>query len=748
MKINLPVAAFFFLTLASQAQSKWDKSIAKAEAAYEIGSYKSASILLEKFKKKVNAKLGARNQYTPTIYFLQAKYELASGLPNDFETDLQNALNAGLTFYSENSEKYGTMMIDAAELYNLNGSYRLAKDYLGRAAKILDAGKFMTESIKARWDLIMAETLTGQGFYNESLALARSRETYFARRAIKQETVSDGKGGLKSRKIPPAELTQRFDDYARLLTLIGNTYGKQGKLTSSDSAFAYAETWIDKNPGDHTIAYVRNQLYNANMLVENGNENLPKNMEYDRTLLILKTFFKPSHYLGIQTYEEYLKELRRTDLNARYYNTKLEYEKMIDKEFSSKSIYQVRLKAVEFDTKLSRDKTKDLENGAVNVINNTASLPHNNILTTEILDFLVAFSVQEKRYANVENYLKDIVAIKTELYGAEAPEMHLAKLRLANFYIDYTNKISDAGKIYDESFSKIVEKEIGASHKDHLDILNHLAIYYELTDQYTLAVKTLQKASRVARSKYDDKDYKYGEELTRIARLQIRLGQYEEADKSITQSLAILEEFRKEGTKKGLLVEAIDTQATLFGIKGLFDEATDALNRSGKIIRKADGYLGIDDLSTAQNLSSLYIQLGLYSETRDMLDHLIAEYEKIYGAQSIRLIDPLVNKGKLLLAEGDYTGADKIALRANQLATSIYTEKSTKTAPTQKLLSDVDYTIGDYDNAETNIEKALASQEKQFGRNHIDVAKSLAQLALIKFYKGDDKKEVEKIMPG
>ncbi|MEJ0055603.1 MAG: tetratricopeptide repeat protein [Bacteroidota bacterium] len=85
-------------------------------------------------------------------------------------------------------------------------------------------------------------------------------------------------------------------------------------------------------------------------------------------------------------------------------------------------------------------------------------------------------------------------------------------------------------------------------------------------------------------------------------------------------------------------------------------------------------------------------------------------------------------------------------MRANQIAINIYTEKSTKAAPTQKLLSDIDYTIGDYDKAESNILKALASQEKQFGRNHIDVAKSLSQLGLIKFYKGDNKKDVEKTM--
>ena len=748
MKIKIVLSVFLSLALssASLAQSKWDKSIAKAEALYVTGAYGKAKSALEKFKKKVNAKLGAQNQYTPTIFFLQAKYDLASGMPLDFENNLRDALSANRTLNTEHSEKYGTMLMDAAELFILNGSFRVAKEYLSNAKKILEGGDYMKEPMKARWDILMAEALAGQGFWNESIALARGQEIYYAKRAVKQETVSDGKGGLASRKIPPAELDQRFNEYARLLTLLGNAYGRQGNLHSSDSAFGFATTWIKKNLGEHNLAYIRNQFLTANMLVENGNENLPKDLEYDRTLLILKTFFKPTHYLGIQLYEEYLKELMRTENNARYYNTKLEYEKMINKEFPAKSIYQVRLKAVEFDTRMNKDKTTNLESQALNVATNTPNLPHNNIVTADVLDFLTGLAIYSKKYPNAEVYLKDIVAIKSDLYGSDAPEVHLAQLRLANYYLDYTNKISDAGKIYEDSYEKVLGKEIGAWHKDHLDILNHLALYYELSDQYKKAIATLDKASLVARSKYDDKDFKYGEELTRIAKLELKLGQYEEAEKNINKSLTILEEYRKEENRKGLLVEAYDTQAALFGIKGLFDEAEDALERSGKIISKADGDLGIDELSNAQDLASLFIQLGRYSDTGAMLTHLIGEYQKIYGPESMRLIGPLVNKGKLLLAEGDYPAADKIALRANQIAIKTYTEKSTKTAATQKLLSDIDYAIGDYDKAEDNIVKALASQEKQFGRNHIDVAKSLAQLALIKFYKGDNKDDVEKIM--
>ncbi|MDZ7650514.1 MAG: hypothetical protein U5K54_27075 [Cytophagales bacterium] len=57
------------------------------------------------------------------------------------------------------------------------------------------------------------------------------------------------------------------------------------------------------------MAFVRNQFYNANILIENGNETLPKELEYSRTLNNLKIKHSGSHYLGVSIYEEYLREL-------------------------------------------------------------------------------------------------------------------------------------------------------------------------------------------------------------------------------------------------------------------------------------------------------------------------------------------------------------------------------------------------------------------------------------------------------
>jgi len=743
------VWTFFCVTPHVFAQDKWQKMINKAEAAYTIGDYETAISSLEKFRKKSSKKFGQQNQYTPAYYMLLAKYNLASGMIIAFEGNVKAAIDNSILVNKVNTLKHGSILLDAAELNNQNGSYRISREYLNTAKENLEAGNLFSDPIKARWDMDMATALTGQGYFNEALEILQARERYFAGRALRQESYVDEKGSLKSRRLSEDEIDIRFNEYARLLTLLGNTYGQQGNLKSADSAFVFAATWIKKNLGNTSLAYIKNQYYNANVLTENGNETLPKELEYSGLLNDLKANHKASHYFAINLYEAYLRQLvlgENYRNYARFLNTKLEFEKMINSSYDKLSVYRVRLRAVDFDSKLGSDKTKGLENDANNLIANSKGLSRYNTTTIRVIRFVYDLDMQTKNFAGAEKQLSDIIEIKTELYGMDAPETHLARLQLANFYLDNTNKISEANKIYDESYTKIISKQIGAWHKDHLDILNHMAALYELTDKYKEASTTLDKASEVARSKYSDTDYQYGVELNNIARLEIKLGLYEKAEANINKSLKILEDLRKDEVKNIYLIKAIETQAILFGIKGMFDDAEEALSRTAKIIRKSDNLVVLDELSSQKELSTLQIQLGRYANVEDLLNILIPEYEKQYGNNSIRLIEPLVDRGLLTLAVGDYTEAEKIAQRANQIAVSVYGEKSTKTAPVQRLLSDIYYTIGDYDKAETNLEKALVSQESQFGKNHIEVAKSLSQLSLIRFYKGEKLADVEKVM--
>jgi CHAT domain-containing protein/tetratricopeptide (TPR) repeat protein len=735
-------------------QKKYDKMLKKADDLYNAGDYAKASKTLQKFKKAVTTKLGQQNNYMPSFYIRDAKTNLALGVLTGFDGTLENAISSAQTNFGDNSTVYAVTMIEVAEIYNEYGNYRIARDYIQKAKDVLTKSNQMTDALKGRISLAEAEAMIGQGFVNSALEVLKSVDNYFASHAVEKETVVEN-GSIKTKRVDEAELPYRFGDYAKLLTLYGNAYTKKGRISvggddseNVDAAFQAEKAWLkgkDKYLGETSLVPVEYRYYYAMALVENGNKNRESSLHFDNILDDLKKRQKPTSALAHNLYLQLLADLLEEDNRSRYSTVKSEYEKVIDKNFPKASLHRINLQSVEFNARLANEKTKNLEQNALGVLN-SKTLPKNYKTTLQILEFLYTMALTEQRYTNAETYLNQIADAKKDLCGDNSPEYHLAKIRIANFYMDYTNKIDEAIKIYDESYYKFVSHEIGEQHKDLINILNHLAQYYELTDKYSQASKTLRDALDAATSKYSNDDILFGIELNNIAKLQLKLGEYDDAEKNINAALKIIRDKKSDEYTEQIpaLASTLQTQAKLYGIKGLFDDAEDNLERVKKLFKKAN--LVADELTTARELSGLYIQLGKYSDTDDLLTKLIFDTEKIYGRNSIQLIEPLVDKAKILLAKGDYTEGERVALRANQLAVKSYGEASTKTAPTQKILSDIYYTLGDFDKAEDAITKALASQERQFGRNHIEVAKSLSQLALIKFYKGDNRAAVEKLM--
>lgn len=749
IRCSVVLILFAFLVTGTYGQNKkLDKTLKKVDSYYNSGSLPKAQKFLKKFKSGA-IKPGIQGNYIVDYYIREARINLASGILAGFEESLNTAINTSEKTFGPTSNSLATTLIDVAEIFNEYGNFRQSHEYLERSRTILDKSGQLDNVFKARLALVKAEALIGQGFCNEAVRILREVESSLAARAVEKETYVEG-ASIKTKRIPEVELPKRFGDYGKLLTLIATAYGKKGNLPSADSAFQAAHTWIRKNSrfiGETSVLLVRAHFNQAMMLAENNNgmvpEDVEKYLQLDNILADYKKQANPTSFLAHDIYLSYLKEQLEKDNNAKYHNVKSEYEKILRKYFARNSIVHANLKAIEFSARLHKEKTKNLQENALGMLN-SRDVPKNYKTTERILEFLTVVALADKQYTHAESFLKQIVEIKKELFGENSPEYNLARIKLANFYLDFTNNIAEAGKLFTEAYQAI-SKEIGPWHKDHLDILNHLAKYYEITDHYNLASEALDRASDVARSKYSDTDPDYGVELDYIAQLQIKVGQYEKAEANINTALKILEEFRKDEKRVASLVHAIETQARLFGIKGMFDEAETNLERSSKIIRKADVSMA-GDISSAEELSALYIMLGRYGSAQDILETQVPEFVKLFGSQSVRLIEPLVYQGRILLANADYAEAERIALRANDIAVKTYGESSTKTAPTQKLLADIYYTLGDLDKAEANVQKAITSQEKQFGRQHIEVAKLISQLALIKFHKGDNRQLVERLM--
>ncbi|MTI22990.1 CHAT domain-containing protein [Fulvivirga sp. RKSG066] len=740
---------FIFLAQPTFSQSKWEKQLIKVDTEFKEGDYEKANKLLAKFKKKVTKKLGVSNEYMAQYYLRSAKFNIAAGLLIDIDPTIEKALEISTQINGESSQQHALNQLDVADILLLYGNFVEASNYVDRAETTLENANELSDNIKAKIDLKRAQILTGQGYYNEALSFIDSQLNYFRGRAVFKESYVDESGKLKTRRLTEDEVIDRMSDYATLLTTKANAFRKKGVYKSADSAFTRAEEWISSNMDDSSIEYVQNQYLHGKFLVENGLlefSGATKNARFDRTLSKLKKQHEESHYLAFELYETLLKWYLNQDQRAKYRSAKVEYEKAIKRNFKKTSLHNINLETIEFDSDLSKGKTGKIESKANQILASTRSLPKHHAKTMELYDVLYRVSLQKQNFIIAEKYLTDIIEIKKVLYGEESPEYHLSKVELANYYIDHTDKIKEAQQIYEESFFAVVDQQIDDWHKDYVNILNHIALFYQTTDQYQKASDILAKAENTARAKFRDTDPNYGVQLNKLAKLYIDIGNYDEAEENIDASIVILENERRNEKRVLDYVDALQTKARLKAIQGLFDEAESTINMSQKLQTRAETSSTFNELKAAEELASLYITLGQYRDTEELIDKQINTYESRYGINSQRLIKPLVNRGRLQLISGEYPEAEKTALRARNIAVNIFGDNSSKVAPTVLLLSEVYTNIGDYEKAESNAKKAVNIQKKQFGTDHIDVGQSIAQLALIKFYKGDDLKEVEQLM--
>src|SRR5690606_9929399 len=263
----------------------------------------------------------------------------------------------------------------------------------------------------------------------------------------KEARVEDGK--IKTTRLPEDELFARHNDYARFKTLLGMAYARKGRISiigsgdeqsDSERVFGELEVWLKNNRrflGPTSLASVEMQYQRAKSREENG---MRIDLAYDRMLSDLKRATAPTNALAHDIYLSYIGYLLDKGNRPRYLNTKLEYEKMIDKYYPKSSLHRINLKAVDFSSKLSRDKTRNLENDAVAILA-SKDFPKFYRTRIRILEFLYRVAITERRYGNAEGYLNELAVIKKELCGEESPEYHLSRIALANFYLDYTNKI-------------------------------------------------------------------------------------------------------------------------------------------------------------------------------------------------------------------------------------------------------------------------------------------------------------------
>ncbi|HET8860094.1 CHAT domain-containing tetratricopeptide repeat protein [Marivirga sp.] len=720
--------------LMAQNVKKFNKYIEKAEKNFENGDFENALKFAKKLEQKSAKKFGAENQFVAVAKLKEAKYNWALGQFKDYYILNENAIAISAKVNGNNSISHGINLIDAYQNMVNYGNYVKANNYLEQAMEIFEDSKVATEVFLANLQLNKADILLAVGDYNEALKIINSKESFFLQRTLN----TDGK--LKKK-----ELERRYQEAARLITLKSNVLKHKGEIKRADSAFSTGEIWIQDKLNRKNKFFAEHMFLFAEYFEEIGTKELPFSYYSDAYNYSLSSNGE-NHPNTLKYLEKLILSTIKDNNIVRAQAYYLELEKTLKANFKKSSSHFVKLATISFESNLKKGELTKVENAAAILESDKNLLPSDHPIRIELLNTLVKVAAAKNIFINSENYLNAIIDIKSQLYGDTSVTAAFSKIDLAHHYIDYTDKFDKAVEIYNKEYFGKVEYQITNQHNRYVNLLNHLATSYQIDDDYKKASSLLDEALLVTRIKYDNKDIDFGKELNLIANLQIKIGEYEKAGENIKESLAILENFDNENNVVYYIM-ALETYAKLLSIRGFFDEAEEALELSQKLYQSSVPSPEYNPLVATQELASVYLKVGKYSETEEILIKSLKRIVKLYGNDSRKIILPLVDFGKLYLIKGDYVQSEEYARRALEISESVFGENSTKNAPAILLLGELYETIGDYNKSEEFYRRAITVLEKQFGRNHVDVATTISRLAIVMFYKGTaNPSEIENLL--
>ncbi len=729
IQINLiSLSAIVFLLSGSQALAQYDKSLDKADEAYAVGDYSKARKAIAQMQKTVNKKLGNNNPYMAISLLKEAKISLELGQLNDVDSILNRALDMSSNVNDTVSAEHGFMLKEGAEIMISYGNFHKANSLILRAEQAFKNSNNLIEDLSAELQVMKAQVLVGKGFNSQAIELVNEQHDFYSNRAFLEE-------GKK------AAQKQRKDDYAALLTVRAQAFANKGDVDKATNLFYENKNWIKENLKKSHILWAWNTFLDVEMMSKHGLSIDAQAADYEDAFNQARKKYETTHWMVLLMQEKLMSALYRNNSKGKFGIVEGMHKSAI-REFNRKSTHHLAKKRMSLDFDLADQDMKKLEID-INSLLSEPSIPKYHQSRIDLLIRAREAGLLSGKHKNTEGYELQILDIQEKLLGKDAPEYNLTKIRLANYYVDYTDKFQEAFNTYKNSYHAIVEKEITRKHEDFLEVLNHLATFYEETDDYKTASSILDDALLASREKYDNTDLAYAVELEKIGNLQMNIGEYDKSTVNINEAKRILEDIKTDESKS-YLAGVLITEAKLLAIKGEYDDADRNLYKSERLKRKGILTLESAGIDAIDDAASLYISVGRYADADKLLTQSLKEKNAQFGNKSRHLNSPLILSSKLRLVKGDYSEAETMARRANDITVATFGENSTKIVPSLLALAEVYTIIGDYDKAEGLLNRSIRIQTSRFGGDHVDVGKSISQLALVKYYNGDDIANLQK----
>ena len=439
------------------------------------------------------------------------------------------------------------------------------------------------------------------------------------------------------------------------------------------------------------------------------------------------------NYIALEEYKHFNKEAKKFIDVARTKYSRKSPQFITTQRVYNEGLYYKNPKAA--NRKLKRNYKK-LEEQASEL--HFSKIPFNNLF----------FKIKRRNHelAEAKELLKQNSQIYERYYGKEAPAYHLAKLKMADFEVNYESDFNEADNLFNKSFDIAVTNQLHPFHNDYFQYLLLYAQLYELTDRFDKAADALIKALAIINKKFGKEDKYYGVGLERLAGIYIKKGNFKKAEGLLEKALDIIKD--EEGKKSLAYVNTLRTLAELYSINGRFEDAEKLIKQANRLSRKLGSFVETADVSNSEELAELYITTGQYEDAEELLNKTIEIRTVKFGEGHYQLIKPHNLLGRLFLAKGDFVKAERASKVALDISEKALSDTSSQYLTNLQLLSEVYIFMGDYKKAEINLNKLLDQNKRLYGKDNIAVVDPKIKLAQVKLAREEDPQEIYNMLEG
>src|SRR5690606_13553089 len=340
--------------------------------------------------------------------------------------------------------------------------------------------------------------------------------------------------------------------------------------------------------------------------------------------------------------------------------------------------------------------------------------------------------VKQHKFTDGFENLAQQLKLSSGLYGEDGAIYHLMAMQRAAHLFEYTDELQDVAIVIESSYKGVLENELLPQHGDYVKLRKLLVQYYSTTDQYELALKTLEDAIAATRTKPNN-GHAYGQQLVQLANLLYKMGRLEEVNHTLDAAEKILDPMKQRQDIVPVYSEMLFQKARMLGLQGEFGAAEKILNTSTRYLRRNKVDRNEENVPLAELLAEIYIHTGQYAEAEGVLKEAITTSEAKFGVNNRRILAARLAWGRLKLQQGDYASAMEIAELVEERASVVFSKNALQHASALMLKAETSTSLGDHQQAATDITKALQVYTDILGERHFEVAQMYAKLAMALF---------------